>query len=71
MDYYYLLDYISNTGKPIILATGMAYLDEVKEAVERIKSGKTKDIAVLHCISNYPPNFSSINVEVILRQSYE
>lgn len=65
MDYYSLLDYISNTGKPIILATGMAYMDEVKEAVNRIKQGNTKEIAVLHCISNYPPKDEDINLKVI------
>jgi sialic acid synthase SpsE len=65
MDYYPLLDYVSNTEKPIILATGMAYMDEVKEAVERIRLGKTKDIAVLHCISNYPPKDEDINLNVI------
>lgn len=65
MDYYPLLDYISNTGKPVILATGMAYMDEVKEAVERIKNGKSKDVAVLHCIANYPPKNEDINLKVI------
>ncbi|MBN1054446.1 polysaccharide biosynthesis protein [Clostridium botulinum] len=65
MDYYSLLDYISNTGKPVILATGMAYMDEVKEAVNRIKQGKTQQIAVLHCISNYPPRDEDINLNIL------
>ncbi|NFH90638.1 polysaccharide biosynthesis protein [Clostridium botulinum] len=65
MDYYSLLDYISNTGKPVILATGMAYMDEVKEAVDRIKQGKTQEIAVLHCISNYPPKDEDINLNIL------
>lgn len=65
MDYYPLLDYISNTGKPIILATGMAYMDEIKQSINRIKKGKTLEIAVLHCISNYPPKDEDINLNVI------
>lgn len=65
MDYYPLLDYISNTAKPIILASGMAYMDEVKEAFNRIKSGKTENIAILHCVSNYPPKDEDINLKVI------
>ncbi len=64
MTHYPLLDYISATGKPIILATGMAYMDEVKEAVQRIKKGKTQEIAVLHCISNYPAK-DNINLKAI------
>lgn len=66
MDYYPLLDYISKTGKPVVLATGMAYIDEVKEAVNRITNGKTKEIAILHCISNYPPKTEDINLKSIL-----
>lgn len=65
MDYYPLLDYISNTGKPILLATGMASMDEVKESLNVIKSGKTKEVAVLHCVANYPPKDEDINLNVI------
>lgn len=65
MNYYPLLDYISKTGKPVILATGMAYMDEVKESIRRIQQGKTKDIAILHCISNYPPKDEDINLNAI------
>ncbi len=71
MNYYSLLDYISSTGKPVILATGMAYMDEVKEAVNRIKQGKTQEIAVLHCISNYPPKDEDINLNVLKTMNEE
>lgn len=65
MDYYSLLDYVSDTGKPIFLATGMANMDEVKDAVNRICEGKTKGIALLHCVTNYPPKDEDINLKVI------
>lgn len=65
MDYYSLLDYVSSTGKPIVLSTGMAYMDEVKEAVNRIKRSNTRQVAILHCISNYPPENKDINLKVI------
>ncbi|MBI2463489.1 N-acetylneuraminate synthase [Candidatus Peregrinibacteria bacterium] len=54
LTHYILLDKIARTGKPIILATGMATLDEVKDAVEFIKSKGNHQIIVLHCTSNYP-----------------
>jgi N-acetylneuraminate synthase/N,N'-diacetyllegionaminate synthase len=65
MNYYPLIDYVSNTGKPVILATGMSYMDEIKESVERINGSNNKDIAVLHCISNYPPKDEDINLKVM------
>ncbi len=71
MNYNFLLDYVSNTGKPVIMATGMAYLDEVKEAVQRIKNGKTQEIAVLHCTANYPPKNENINLKAILTMKEE
>lgn len=66
LDYYPLLDYVAQTGKPVILATGMAYLDEVREAVQRIRSGKTRDITLLHCTSNYPPEDKNINLQAMI-----
>ncbi len=64
MDYYPLVDYIANTGKTIILSTGMAYMDEVREVYERITE-KNKEIMLLHCVSNYPPKIEDINLKAI------
>lgn len=48
------LRYIGSTKKPVLLSTGMADLDEVSEAVEAIRSTGNNQIAVLHCVSQYP-----------------
>lgn len=49
-----LLKCVAKTGKPIIVSTGMASLDEIREAVNTIKSENNDQIILLHCISSYP-----------------
>ncbi|HWY61169.1 MAG TPA: N-acetylneuraminate synthase family protein [Rhizomicrobium sp.] len=50
-----LLRAIARTGKPVIVSTGMAYLEEVAHAVRTIQEEGNADILVLHCTSIYPP----------------
>lgn len=60
-----LLRYIAKKGRPIILSTGMAYLEEVKHAVDIIKKEGNDQIIVLHCVSLYPPEFQDLNLKAI------
>lgn len=61
-----LLRYISRKGKPIILSTGMAYLEEVAHAVRVIQEEGNNQIVVLHCTSVYPPkNYVDLNLKAI------
>ena len=48
------LKYVAETGKPMIVSTGMANLAEVKEAVETILSAGNNQLVLLHTVSNYP-----------------
>lgn len=50
-----LLRYVAKKGKPIILSTGMSYLEEVAHAVRVIQEEGNTQIIVLHCVSIYPP----------------
>ena len=50
-----LLRAIARTGKPMIISTGMAYLEEVAHAVRTIQEEGNQNILVLHCTSIYPP----------------
>lgn len=58
------LQHIAHKGKDIILSTGMANLQEVKDAVEVIEaSGVSKDrIIVLHCNTEYPTPMEDVNL---------
>ena len=66
----------SRTGKPLIFSTGMASLDEVKNVLEIISRGKSKDVTVLKCTSDYPcraedANLKSIETIKKLTKSFE
>jgi N-acetylneuraminate synthase/N,N'-diacetyllegionaminate synthase len=64
------------TGKPVILSTGNADLDEIDQAVRwcRDEAGAAADqrIAVLHCVSAYPAPIEQANVLGVpfLKQRY-
>ena len=49
-----LIRYVAQTGKPMIISTGMADADEIAEAVETAKSAGCRELVVLHCVSGYP-----------------
>ncbi len=60
-----LLEHIAKTGKPVILSTGMASLAEVAEAVGTLKTYNAGPLALLHCISIYPPDYEDIHLRNI------
>ena len=60
-----LLSACARTGKPVVLSTGMADMDEVKKAVETLRSSGCKDITLLHCVSSYPSPPEQCNLAAI------
>ena len=60
-----LIDYIASKKKPIILSTGIASLEEIKQAIKIIEKYHKK-IVILHCVSNYPANPMDINLNCML-----
>jgi N-acetylneuraminate synthase len=53
------------TGKPLIMSTGMASLDEVREAVGVARESGARDLIVLHCVSGYPTPAEQANLKRI------
>src|ERR1700761_1949858 len=49
-----LLQACAATGKPVVLSTGMATIEEISEAANTLKAAGAKDITLLHCVSAYP-----------------
>lgn len=49
-----LIEYVASKGKPIIMSTGMASLEEIKEAVETVKNAGNNQLVLLKCSSAYP-----------------
>ncbi len=60
-----LLEKIAGFGKPVILSTGMAELDEIQLAVDTLQRAGAGEIALLHCVANYPPRFEQVNLRAI------
>jgi sialic acid synthase SpsE len=69
---YPFLEYIASCGVPIVLATGMGTMDEVRRAVTTIENAGNQNICLLHCISIYPPELSTIRLNNIkgLREEF-
>jgi N-acetylneuraminate synthase len=57
-----LLEHHRQTGKPIILSTGMSDLPMIEHAVEKLCS---ENLILLHCTSTYPSNLDEINLNGI------
>ncbi len=62
------LRHIGQYGKPVILSTGMALLEEVEAAVEVLEqSGLNRNsITVLHCNTEYPTPIVDVNLRAML-----
>ena len=60
-----LIKTIASKGKPIIISTGMASVEDVGEAVEAIHSTGNDSYAILQCSSMYPANFEYVNLNVM------
>jgi len=60
-----LLEACAKTGKPIVLSTGMATMEEIKQAAETLKRAGAQDITLLHCVSAYPTPPEEANLSAI------
>jgi N-acetylneuraminate synthase len=60
-----VLEYVAKFGKPMILGTGMATLDEVRDAIGVIKKVGNNKIIVLHCTTNYPCPPDEVNLRAM------
>jgi N-acetylneuraminate synthase len=57
-----LLRHIAKKGKPLIISTGMAVLDEIRAAVDAVRAAGVSDITLLHCVSDYPTRPEDVNL---------
>jgi N-acetylneuraminate synthase/N,N'-diacetyllegionaminate synthase len=66
----FLLERIAATGRPVILSTGMADLDEVGSALRTLDGS---DVVLLHCVSNYPasPDDANLRAMATLRDAFQ
>lgn len=60
-----LLKACAQTGKPVIISTGMATMPEIEGAVRTLKRAGCRDLTVLHCVSAYPAPAEEANLSAI------
>jgi len=60
-----LLKACAQTGKPVVLSTGMATMDEILAASHTLKNAGAKDVTLLHCVSAYPTPAAEANLAAI------
>ena len=67
-----LIRYAAQTGKPLIMSTGMADEAEIAAAVEMALKHGNGQLALLHCVSGYPAPTAEYNLRTIpmLRQRF-
>jgi N-acetylneuraminate synthase len=60
-----LIQKMARTGKPLIISTGMATLEEIEEAVGAAYGAGAKQIVLLKCTSAYPASPDEMNLRTI------
>lgn len=60
-----LIEYVASKGRPIIISTGIARCDEIKEAVDTCIACGNSDIALLKCTSAYPTPAGDVNLKTM------
>ena len=68
-----LLKEACESGKPVIISTGMSELDEMDRTVELLEKYSKGDYILLHTNSTYPSHVEEINVRLIetMRERYD
>lgn len=60
-----LIRYTASKGKPMIISTGIATIDEIQDAVDICRSEGNHDIILLKCTSAYPAPLDEANLRTI------
>jgi N-acetylneuraminate synthase len=67
-----LIRYVAKKGKPVIISTGTANLEEVREAVEEFRQTGNDQIILMQSTASYPAPVDSLNVRAVqtLKQTF-
>jgi len=59
------LRYVGTKKMPVILSTGMSSLGDVEISLQALRDGGAKDIKLLHCTTNYPCPYDTVNLNAM------
>lgn len=60
-----LIEYAASKGKPMMISCGMGSVEEIQDAVDACKRQGNDMIVLLKCCSEYPANYSDMNLATI------
>ncbi|SQD80157.1 pseudaminic acid synthase [Moritella yayanosii] len=60
-----LIKRVAQTGKPMIISTGMANKAEIQDAITTARENGCEALVVLHCVSGYPAPAEQYNLRTI------
>ena len=68
-----LIRKIAGVGKPVILATGIAYLEDMERALQVCKEEGNEQVVLLKCTSAYPSPYEDMNLRLIpnMKETFE
>lgn len=68
-----LIERVAETGKPVIISTGIATIEEISDAVTAARLAGCTDLILLKCTSSYPASPDDIHLKTIpgLRSRFE
>lgn len=60
-----LIEYVASKGKPVIMSTGIATLEDIELALDACRRMGNEQIALLKCTSSYPAPIEEANMAMI------
>ena len=60
-----LIEYAASKGKPMIISCGMGSVEEIQDALDACRRQRNEQIVLLKCCSEYPANYSDMNLATI------
>jgi sialic acid synthase SpsE len=60
-----LLRKVASKNKPVVLSTGASTIWEIEYAVQQLRLNNVSDIALLHCMLNYPTEYKNASLDMI------
>jgi N,N'-diacetyllegionaminate synthase len=60
-----IVSHLASLGRPLLVSTGMASIDDIDFAIKVIKSNGNNDVSLLQCTSIYPTTSADINLSTI------
>lgn len=60
-----LLRAVAATGKPVLVSTGVSTQEDIRQTLEVLRSSGCRDVAFLHCVSEYPARAADMNLRAL------